>query len=75
MLNIDSGAALQSVTSSQNPTPASVQFILRTKEISVDETGELHQEAAQEQDEGVITRIVNVFKELFTAVSGVFTQE
>lgn len=75
VLNIDSGAALQSVTSSQNPTPASVQFILRTKEISVDETGELHQEAAQEQDEGVITRIVNVFKELFTAVSGVFTQE
>jgi len=74
MLNLDSEAALQSVTSDKNPTPASVQFILRTEEISVDETEELQQAAAQEDDEGVLGRIVNIFKELFEAVSGVFAQ-
>ena len=34
ILNIDSSADLQSVTSSMNPTPSSLQFILRTQEIS-----------------------------------------
>ena len=37
ILNIDSSADLQSVTSSMNPTPSSLQFILRTQEISTDD--------------------------------------
>lgn len=37
VLNIDTSAELQSVTSNMNPAPSSLQFILRTKEISVDD--------------------------------------
>lgn len=76
MLNLDAEAALQSVTSDQNPTPASVQFILRTQEISVDETEAMQQAAAeQEEEESALERIVNIFRELWDAVSGVFAQE
>ena len=75
MLNLDADAALQSVTSDQNPTPASVQFILRTQEISVDETEAMQQAAAEEEEESALDRIVNIFRELWDAVSGVFAQE
>ena len=75
MLNLDADAALQSVTSDQNPTPASVQFILRTQEIAVDETEAMQQAAAEEEEESALDRIVNIFRELWDAVSGVFAQE
>ena len=74
VLNIDAEATLQSVTSDQNPTPASVQFILRTQEISAEQAEETPQEQAEEADEGVLGRIINIFKQLYTAVSGVFAQ-
>ena len=75
MLNLDADAALQSVTSDKNPTPASVQFILRTQEISVDETEAMQQAAAEQEEESALDRIVNIFRELWDAVSGVFAQE
>ena len=75
MLNLDADAALQSVTSDQNPTPASVQFILRTQEIAVDETEAMQQAAAEQEEESALDRIVNIFRELWDAVSGVFAQE
>ena len=74
VLNIDAEATLQSVTSDQNPTPASVQFILRTQEISAEQAEETPQEQAEEADEGVLGRIINIFKQLYTAVSSVFAQ-
>lgn len=75
VLNIDAQAELQSVTSSQNPTPASLQFILRTHEISLDDdegTAAANQEQA---DEGVLARIGNIFRKLFSAIYGVFVSE
>ncbi len=75
VLNIDTSADLQSVTSSMNPAPSSLQFILRTEEISVDDdkdNGISDQDAA---DEGVFARICNVFKKLFTAIAGVFASD
>lgn len=75
VLNIDTSAELQSVTSSMNPAPSSLQFILRTKEISVDDdkdSGVSDQDAA---DEGVFARICNVFKKLFTAITSVFASD
>lgn len=75
MLNLDAEAELQSVTSSQNPTPASLQFILRTREISVDELADDDASAADAADEGVLARIGNIFKKLFSAIYGVFASE
>lgn len=75
ILNIDSSADLQSVTSSMNPTPSSLQFILRTQEISTDDdkdNGTSDQDAA---DEGVFARIINIFKKLASAIYGVFASE
>ena len=75
MLNIDTSADLESVTSSMNPSPSSLQFILRTEEISVDDDdddGISDQDAA---DEGVFARICNIFKKLFTAIAGVFASD
>ena len=75
VLNIDTSADLESVTSSMNPSPSSLQFILRTEEISVDDDdddGISDQDAA---DEGVFARICNVFKKLFTAITGVFASD
>ena len=63
------------MTSSQNPTPASLQFILRTHEISLDDdegTAAANQEQA---DEGVLARIGNIFRKLFSAIYGVFVSE
>ena len=75
VLNIDTSAELQSVTSNMNPAPSSLQFILRTKEISADDdkdSGVSDQDAA---DEGVFARICNVFKKLFTAITSVFASD
>lgn len=75
VLNIDAEADLQSVTSSENPSPASLQFILRTDEISVDELEDDAQNEPEAADEGVFARIANIFKKLFSAIAGVFTSE
>ena len=75
VLNIDTSADLESVTSSMNPSPSSLQFILRTEEISVDDDdddGISDQDAA---DEGVFSRICNIFKKLFIAITGVFASD
>lgn len=75
VLNIDSAAALQSVTSPDNPSPASLQFILRTDEISVDEIQQPDDDEPAAVDEGVLARIGNIFKKLFSAIVGVFASE
>ncbi|WP_373165694.1 hypothetical protein [Agathobaculum sp. Marseille-P7918] len=75
VLNIDAEAELQSVTSSQNPTPSSLQFILRTQEISTPSDSDTASSDESDNDQGVLSRIVNIFKKLFSAVYGVFTSE
>lgn len=75
ILNIDSSADLQSVTSSMNPTPSSLQFILRTQEISTDDDDDAVTSDQDAADEGVLTRIVNIFKKLASAIYGVFASE
>ncbi|MGN1008636.1 MAG: hypothetical protein ACI4PV_06785, partial [Butyricicoccus sp.] len=73
VLNIDNSLALRSFTSDRNPSPSSLQFILRTSEISVDEAAELQEQAAEEKDIGVWGRIVNIFKKLFAALTEAFS--
>ena len=75
ILNIDSSADLQSVTSSMNPTPSSLQFILRTQEISTDDDDDADTSDQDAADEGVLARIVNIFKKLASAIYGVFASE
>ncbi|MDR3767026.1 MAG: hypothetical protein Q3Y08_08365 [Butyricicoccus sp.] len=72
ILNIDNSLALRSFTSSENASPSSLQFILRTSEISVDEMAEVQAEEAEEADVGVWARIVNIFKKIAAAIASVF---
>lgn len=73
MLEMDNSLALRSFTSDKNASPSSLQFILRTSEISVDEAAEVQAEEAAEKDIGVWGRIVNIFKKLFSAVTEAFS--
>lgn len=72
VLKIDNSLALQSFTSDKNPSPASQQFILRTKEISVDDQTEVQTQALDQSDEGAWQRILNVFKKIHDAVVSAF---
>lgn len=72
LLNIDNSLAMRSFTSSSNPSPASLQFIVRTDEITVDEIKEVQEKIANEKDEGVFSRIANIFKKIFDAVKSAF---
>lgn len=72
LLNIDSSLAMRSFTSEKNPAPASLQFIVRTDEITVDEMKEVQEKIANEQDKGVFTRIANIFKEIFYSLRNLF---
>lgn len=72
LLNIDNSLAMRSFTSEKNPSPTSLQFIVRTDEISVDKMKEVQEKIANEKDEGVFARIANIFKKIFDAVKSVF---
>ena len=75
VLNMDNSLALQSFTSKQNPSPTSLQFILRTKEISVKDQESAQTEAQDKADEGVFQRIANIFSKISHALSLVFTSD
>jgi len=72
VLKIDNSLALQSFTSNKNPAPESLQFILRTKEISVDDQTEVQTQALDQSNEGAWQRILNVFKKIQDAVVSAF---
>ncbi len=72
-LNLDSEAQAVSFTSEKNPSPASIQIILRTEEINLEseEDKELDFEIESE-DSGVWNRILNIFKKIWTAILSIF---
>lgn len=75
MLNIDTEAPKVSFTSSQNKSPESIQIILRTKEITKDDIEKQEKDLekeAQKDNGSVISRIANIFKQIFVAVKSVF---
>lgn len=73
LFDIDVDAEKISFTSEKNPTPDSIQIILRTEEISIpDETMEEGDLEASSQNQGVWQRISNIFVKIWNALSGVF---
>jgi putative membrane protein len=68
-LNLDAKADLISFTSNENPAPESIQIILRTKEISLnDKNGDNSDLETEKADIGVFGRIKN----LFNRIMGIF---
>ncbi|WP_283606367.1 coiled-coil domain-containing protein [Faecalispora anaeroviscerum] len=74
LLNLDSQAKPISFTSSQNGTPQSIQIVLRTEEISVDDDKDKTADLEQESDKGnVLTRIRNIFIKIGQAIQSIFS--
>ncbi|QEY33627.1 hypothetical protein FL966_00295 [Caproiciproducens galactitolivorans] len=76
LLNLDSQAKPISFTSPKNPAPSSVQIVLRTQEISLDDNnGENGDLEKSENDMSVLDRIKNLFIKLWDALTSVFSDE
>ncbi|NLG93456.1 MAG: hypothetical protein GX485_07895, partial [Clostridiales bacterium] len=76
LLNRDSQAKPISFTSLKNPAPSSVQIVLRTQEISLDDNnGENGDLEKSENDMSVLDRIKNLFVKLWDALTSVFSDE
>ncbi|CAB1262335.1 Chromosome segregation protein [Clostridiaceae bacterium BL-3] len=74
LLYLDPKAELISFTSSKNPSPRSIQVILRTQEINKDSGNENITNADSDaQDKGVLYRIIRVFVKLKQAVVSAFS--
>lgn len=73
LLEMDPSQSMISFTSDKNPSPDSIQIILRTQEISEEEvnTNAVDIEPAPENI-GLWQRIVNVFVRMWEAVTGIF---
>lgn len=74
LLYLDPEAELISFTSSKNPSPRSIQVIMRTQEISKDSGNDNIANAdSDDKDKGVLYRIARVFIELKQAVVSIFS--
>ena len=73
LLEMDPSRSMISFTSDKNPSPASIQVILRTEEISEEDvnTNAVDIEPAA-QNVGLWQRIVNVFVKIWDTVTGFF---
>ena len=73
-LEIDPDAAKVSFTSEKNPAHESIQVILRTQEISLDDdTEEAKDLETEAEDIGFWGRVVEVFKNIWNTIVGLFT--
>lgn len=73
LLNLDVEEDMISFTSDKNPSPDSIQVILRTQEISEESlnTNAIDIEPA-EVETGIWAKIVNVFKKIWEAITSIF---
>ena len=72
LLNMDASAQAESLTSSENPAPTSIQVVIRSQEIKAEEPekAEAEQQAA---DNGTFwSRVAQMFQDFWTAVTGIF---
>jgi len=74
LLNLDAEAKPVSFTSSKNGTPESIQVVLRTQEISVDDNkGSTKDLETTEKDIGVWARMCSVFAKIWSAIVSAFS--
>ncbi|MCI8342023.1 MAG: hypothetical protein HFE62_02245 [Firmicutes bacterium] len=74
-LNMDETLEPVSFTSALNPAPQSVQIVLRTEEITVDDDDEAVNVDEDFHAEGnFLTRIGNIFKQIFSKIKSIFSK-
>ena len=72
ILMMDAGAEPVSLTDPRNPSPSSVQVLIRTQEIKVEEAPAEVQEAAAKAETTFWGRIVQMFRDFWTFITGIF---
>ena len=74
VLEMNADEALVSFTSDNNPTPSSIQIILRTQEITEDDINDNAVDIEPTTaDIGVWQRIVNVYKKIWNGITSIFS--
>lgn len=74
LLKMDNEAKPVSLTSAQNPSPSSVQIILRTKEITTEDNSQnIKDQEAAEASVSPLERIKNIFSKIGEAVRSIFS--
>lgn len=73
LLDIDTKAEKRSFTSAKNPPPSSLQIILRTQEIEIDEEEQFFQSPDEEENIGALGRIGKVFEKIGSTIGGIFS--
>ncbi|MEA4993133.1 MAG: hypothetical protein VB060_04750 [Oscillibacter sp.] len=72
LLNMDSTAPAQSLTSGQNPAPQSIQVLIRSQEIKVPDKEE-EEIAPSAADKGSFgSRVGQMFHDLWSSITGIF---
>ncbi|WP_312635341.1 hypothetical protein [Oscillibacter sp.] len=72
LLNMDSTAPAQSLTSGQNPAPQSIQILIRSQEIKVPDEDE-EETASTAADKGSFgSRVGQMFHDLWSSITGIF---
>lgn len=72
ILLMDPTAEAQSLTSTENPAPTSVQVLIRTQEIKVDEPNPLKSNPVEEKPLTFWGRVGNMFRDFWNALTGIF---
>ena len=72
LLLMDATADAVSLTDSRNPSPESIQVLIRTQEITVPDEADDETENAAETQTTFWGRVAQMFKDLWSAVTGLF---
>ena len=73
-LSIDPSAKKQSFTSEKNQEPDTLQIILRTEEISLDDTKELLDAETEKEEMSPLSRMWNVLVKIWNAIVEIFKE-
>ena len=72
LLLMDATAEAVSLTDSRNPSPESIQILIRTQEITMPDENETEAEAAAEVQTTFWGRVAQMFKDFWAAITGLF---
>lgn len=73
LLNMDASAKPVSLTSTKNDHPQSVQVLIRSQEIKVDEDAAAAEAASAADNSTFFGRIAQMFKDLWAFITGIFS--
>ena len=72
LLNMNATAAPESLTSSENPAPTSIQVVIRSQEIKAEEPEVPEAEKTAAQTTTFWGRVAQMFRDFWAAITGIF---